>query len=582
MAKILCLVNNHNGALPPKAIDALSYNKNWELHSYKSNPVYMAALDLPFKNASDYWLEDDHFVLAIDGEIMSWKAETHGASTAHKLLDLYLSKGRDLVHFVNGNFTLFIYHKKEKSLLIANDRMGLRPLYYFSHNGRLCFSSEVKALLADDEFPGKCNFQSVIDLLTYEYVLEDQTLVENIFVFPYASTAFIKTDAEEIKPKRYWDFNYQLENQPELTDGYMDKFLQVFKQAVDRTLDSPYAPVGLPLSGGLDSRLIAAVIDKKYFPLHTFTFGESGCEDVKYAQRISHIIGGRHHYIPIKHAQLSSFFEKGVSYCDGMFTCLHYHYLNMTDELAEHVKVALDGIAGDVLPRRMYSFLEGKDASTAYKAYDSFQESVRQRIIKKEFSADLAAARQRFYALFEDVTKKCPANPVDYLNVTQRQRKFINYGKVGKRNYVEMRMPFLDYDFMDFCLTMPLAFRQNGELVKNVVRKYFPALSRVPKAEAGPLFPNRIQQALRWRRQTLKRKLGINSGYTDYKKYFRTFLRSFIHDHLTSADFKRIPYFDQQEVHKILEEHFSGRQNYEKQIATLLTIAIWSKKYSKS
>ena len=49
MAKILCLVNNQNGALPPKAIDALSYNKNWQLHSYKTNSVYMAALDLPFK-----------------------------------------------------------------------------------------------------------------------------------------------------------------------------------------------------------------------------------------------------------------------------------------------------------------------------------------------------------------------------------------------------------------------------------------------------------------------------------------------------------------------------------------------------
>lgn len=581
MAKIICLVNNQNGSFPSRAIETLSYNKDWELHSYKSNPVYMAALELPFKNASDYWLEDDHFVVAIDGEIMSWKDGTTGASTAHKLLDLYLSKGRDLVNFVNGNFTLFIYHKKEKSLLIANDRMGLRPLYYFTHNGKLCFSSEVKALLADEEFPGKCNFQSVLDLLTYEYVLEDQTLVENIFVFPYASTAYIKNDFQDLNLQRYWDFSYQAGDQSGLIDGYMDQFLQVFKQAVERTLDSPYAPVGLPLSGGLDSRLIAAAIDRKYFPLHTFTFGESGCEDVKYARRISRIIKSKHHPIPIKHSKLSSFFEKGVDYCDGMFTCLHYHYLNMTGELAAHVKIGLDGMAGDVFPRRMYSYLEGKDANAVYKAYDSFQEGLRQRVIKKEFAGDLAAARHRFYALFEHVSKKCPANPIDYLNVTQRQRKFINYGKVGKRNFVEMRMPFLDYDFMDMCLAMPLAFRQNGNLVKHVFKKYFPALSRVPKADAGPLFPNRIQQAVHWRMQALKKKLGINTSYADYNKYFRTFLRGYIQDQLSSNDFKRLPYFDHQEIKKILGDHFSGRQNYEKQIAALLTISIWSKKYFK-
>ncbi|MGE0267431.1 MAG: asparagine synthetase B [Candidatus Omnitrophota bacterium] len=581
MAKLLCLMNNRNEAFPQKAVDALSYNKDWEFHCYKGGMVYMAALDLPFKNVSDYWLEDDRYVLMVDGEIMSWKDEPQDPSTAQKLLNLYRSKGPDMVDYLNGNFTLFIFDKREKSLWVANDRMGLRPLYYFEYNGKCCFSSEVKALLADEEFPGKCNLQSVLDLLTYEYVLEDLTLVENIFVFPYASTALIDSRTQKLVPQRYWDFNYQRVDQAELTDRYMEQYLGVFTQAVERTMKGTYAPVGLPLSGGLDSRLIAAVIDRRYFPLHTFTFGEKGCDDVKYAQKISRILGGSHHYIPIKHEELGSFFEKGVSYSDGMFTCLHYHYLNMTDELAAHVKIALDGMAGDVFPRRMYSYLEGTDVNAAFKAFDTFGENLRSRIFKKEYAGDLATARQRFDGLFDRVARACPVSPVDYLNITQRQRKFINYGKVGKRNYVEMRMPFLDYDFMDFCLTMPLDFRLNGKLVKNIFRKYYPALSRVPKADAGPLFPNRIQQAVHWRMQALKTKLGINSSYADYKKYFRTFLKGFIHGQLTSAEFRRVPYFDHQEVGQLLDEHFSGQQNYEKQIAALLTVAIWSKQYFK-
>lgn len=582
MAKLLCLMNNRNETFPQKAVGALSYNKDWEFHCYKGSAVYMAALDLPFKNVSDYWLEDDQFVLMMDGEIMSWKVEPQGESTTQKLRNLYRSKGPHMVDYLNGNFTLFIFNKHEKSLWVANDRMGLRPLYYFEHQGKFCFSSEVKALLTDEDFPGKCNIQSVIDLLTYEYVLDKQTLVENIFVFPYASTARIDADTKVIGTRRYWDFIYQRGVQTELTGQYMEQFLEVFTQAVERTLKGPYAPVGLPLSGGLDSRLIAAVIDKKYFPLHTFTFGEKGCDDVKYARKVSRILGSHHHYIPIKHAELGSFFEKGVAYSDGMFTCLHYHYMNMTAELSAHVKIALDGMAGDVFPRRMYSYLEGKDVNAAFKAYDSFGENLRSRIFKREYAGDLTAARKRFDELFDHATKTCPVSPVDYLNITQRQRKFINYGKVGKRNYVEMRMPFLDYDFMDFCLTMPLDFRLNGKLVKNILKQFYPALASVPKADAGPLFPNRIQQAVHWRMQALKTRLGINSSYADYKKYFRTFLKDFIHERLTSAEFKQIPYFDHQGVSTLLEEHFSGQQNYDKQIAALLDVSIWSKQYFKS
>ncbi|MBP9853829.1 MAG: hypothetical protein KBD53_03050 [Candidatus Omnitrophica bacterium] len=578
MAKMLCLLNNRNEGFQTKALEALSYNSNWETHSYKNRSVYMAALDLPFKNTSDYWLEDDDFVLMIDGEIMSWNIDVGGESVTRKLLNLYLDKGADLVQYLNGNFSIIIYGKKDLSLFVANDRIGLRPLYYFNCNGKICFSSEVKALATDSEFPRKINFQSIIDLLTYEYVLEEQTLIENIFVFPYASTALIEKNKEKVNPRCYWDFQYSQTDQSVLTDGYMEQFLELFKQAVERTYNSPYFPVGLPLSGGLDSRLIAAVTDLKYSPINTFTFGEQNCDDVKYAKRISNIIVSNHHHSPIQYHQLASFFEKGVSYCDGMVSCLHHHYLNMTDNLSAHVKIGLDGMAGDVFPRRMYSYLAGKDVNEVYKAYDTVQSNFRMRIFRKRFSSELGEARRRFNHLFEQATQKCPANPIDYLNVTQRQRKFINYGKVGKRNYVEMRMPFLDYDLMDFCLKMPMDFRLEGKLVKNIFKKYYPELARVPKANAGPLFPNRLEQALNWRIRELKSKLKINMNYADYNKYFRTFLKEFIYSNLTSAEFKCFPYFQHEEISKMLEEHFSGRQNYEKQIAALLTISLWSKK----
>ena len=116
------------------------------------------------------WLEREDFVMALDGEIFSWSTTVEGKTTMEKLLTLFRQKKLDLVKFVNGNFSLIIWDKRNKSLFIMNDRLGLRPLYYSQYKDKGFFTSEIKAIIADPDFEKKIDIKGVIDFFSYEYI----------------------------------------------------------------------------------------------------------------------------------------------------------------------------------------------------------------------------------------------------------------------------------------------------------------------------------------------------------------------------------------------------------------------------
>ena len=151
---------------------------------------------------------------------------------------------------------------------------------------------------------------------------------------------------EGISIEQYWDFDFKEEYEDLPEEYYIEKLSKLVLQAVERQMKGHHR-IGVPLSGGLDSRTIVGSIQKKHYPIHTFTFGKQHCDDVKFAQMISNKLGHASHFFEFKPDDLVSYAEKAVYLTDGMQNCIHAHRMQTYDEIREFMDIALVGWIGD-------------------------------------------------------------------------------------------------------------------------------------------------------------------------------------------------------------------------------------------
>lgn len=579
MAKLFCVLNNKNSGIQEGIIRSLDYNPGWQKKTFRDRDIFLGCVELPFKSGQDYWKETADFVVVIDGEILSWDHAVPGESTTEKILNIFKERGETLVQHVNGHFSIVIWDKKKRTLHIMNDRLGLRPLYYAQYREKTFFASEIKAILADQDFNKKCNIDAVIDFFSYEYVLNDQTLLEGIKVFPYASTVKLDSVNGPLNFNRYWDLQFNQEFPKERTiTQYAWKFNAVTRRAVERAMQGPHK-IGLPLTGGLDSRVIAALIDRKYYPLDTYTFGMKGSIDVAIARKISRMIGAKHHITEIKYNTIADLMIKGVFMTDGMQGCNSYHILNIMDEMGAAHFVALTGFIGGMLPRRMYGGYVGKGKEDVYSAFDTGTLKFREKVFNGEFQKAVGSGKERFFDLWDEISQKNKADPLDYLNLTQRQRRYINYGTVLMRNYLEVRTPFADYEYVDFCLKMPHIFKEDAFIYKEMLNICHAPFARVKQEATGmSLRPGRLERKFA---KTMDKLLGKPIAYRrpayDYNRFYRIALKDFTHRILFSQKFKNRQIFNQEIVEHMVNDHMTGKGNYAPQLGVLITFELWNR-----
>jgi len=580
MAKLFCLLNNKNAAIHKDVVESLNYNPGWRKKVFQSEDIFLGCFEIPFKNEADYWHEEGDYVIVVDGEIMSWRDKAKGGAPAQRLLNLYKAKGEALVDYVNGSFSIVIWDKVNKALCVLNDRHGFRPLYYAQYKGKTFVASEIKAIIADRDFNKKYDKDSIIDFFTYDYVMNDRTLFDGIKVFPYANTLKINPSNGALTMSRYWDFNFsQLIPKERTIDAYAWRLKDTLSESVNRTMQGPYK-VGLPLSGGLDSRAIGSMIDKKYFPLNTYTFGIKGCIDAAIAQRLSRLMGSQHRFKEIQYDRLSAFMVKGVFLNDGMVSCNHLHILNIMDVMSQHDQVALSGFAGDMLHRRMYSACQGKGVECIYSIYDTCDEEYRKKIFNAGFQKAVSKGRDRFVTLWDQICDKAKENPLDYLNITQRQRCFINFGNLVMRNFVEVRTPFTDYDFIDFCLKMPMIFKEKEFLYREMIDSFYLKFARIPQEATGlPLKPSRWEKLfVKVVDKIMGKPIAYRRPAYEYNRWYRNgVLKDFTKQVLFSPEFKNRGIFNQSEVEKIFSDHMEGKKNYAPQLGALISFELWNR-----
>ena len=304
------------------------------------------------------------FVIVFNGEIYNFrqlKAELEGEGATFKthsdtevLLTAYATWGTACLRRLNGMFAFAIWDRQTQRLLLARDRLGKKPLfYYLTPGGGVTFASELKALSRDAQVPREINPAAVAHFLSLNYILGSQCIVSGVQKLAPAHYLVLERDKVST-PVCYWDLSrhfkekQQFENESSAAEALRD----LIDDSVKLRLESD-VPLGAFLSGGLDSSSIVSSMCMVGTPSNTLTFSagfeEPTYSELEWARSVARKLGVSHHEEVVSD-KIEDELERIAFYCDEPFadTSVIPMYL-LARFTRQHVKVALSGDGGDEL-----------------------------------------------------------------------------------------------------------------------------------------------------------------------------------------------------------------------------------------
>jgi len=296
-------------------------------------------------------------VLCYNGECYNYRELRHemrgqgeaftSSGDTEVVLRMLSRRGQESLQDLNAMFALAFWDEAEQTLLLARDRFGQKPLYYTVQNGLLIFASEVRALLASDLVPRVADTESVRNYLACGSVCGPKTIVENVRLLPSSQyLAVLANETLQTTPRSYWSAPRDKVNATpeELNDA--------FAAAVGRHMISD-VPVGVFLSGGMDSSAIAAGAMRKLggdvTTLCVVYPDQPGMCESLYAKRVADAIGSNHVEVPVTGSRMADLARRALEgmdqpTIDGVNTFVVSHAAREAG-----LKVALSGLGGDEL-----------------------------------------------------------------------------------------------------------------------------------------------------------------------------------------------------------------------------------------
>ncbi len=555
------------------------------------------------------WNEDHTICIVMEGEIFDYERQKQELiSQGHNfcvgndpefILHLYEHYGQGFAERLNGAFIVAILDENEKKLIIANDRIGLHPLYYFCHKGKLLFASGVRSILVDKDVPRSVDLVAIAELLTFDHVLGDRTLLNVIKLLPPASVLVYQKGTMSIR--QYWELRYPDTYQPVEEESAIEQFNYLFRQAVRRqTLKG--GSQGVLLSGGLDSRFLLGEIGAVTDPsmLHSFTFGIPGCDDARFAKEASEKVAVRHHFYQLPPDYLLNFAEIGVRLTDGLENCVHMHTLPALAQQVDHAQVIYKGFMGDALMgfglSRQYwaNYTDPTRYEVHFKVHTDqglvlFHPHEYSRLLTEDFLKQIGGSVWSAYrAALDESEAQQIADQRNYFDIRQRVPRMTINGVQLVRGKAIVRLPYCDNDLIDFSVNLPPGYRVERYLMTKAFVRAFPELAKVPYAGTGyPLVHCRREILMRINTQTRwrLRSAGLNwvpapkkRPYADYNLWMRTALRDWVIDILLDTRSLERGYFRPEYIRKLVDDHMAG-ENHAEKLGALITLEMWHRMF---
>ena len=566
----------------------------------------LAIIDLSVEANQPMISSDQRYILTYNGEIYNFKEirnelQKKGYSFRSSsdsevvLYSLVEWKEKALLRF-NGMFAFSFWDKKEKTLLLARDRYGIKPLYYSEEGNSFCFASEQKAILAQPDFDRTINRKALLEYFTFQNIFTDQTLINGINIMP--AGFYGKIDLRKKSPKlirtQYWDFNFREPSEFISHQDYTEELDRLFRKAVNSQLVSD-VELGAYLSGGMDSGSITSLASQRFKDLKSFTVGfdlssASGIEMVfderQTAEAMSAVFRTEHYEMVLKAGDMERCLPKLAWHLEEPRVGQCYPNFYASKLASKFVKVVLSGAGGDELfggyPWRYYRGATSKNFDEYIDEYYLYwQRLIPNSVISKVFSPIWGDVKDVWTRdIFKDVFSTHEnelTRPEDFINHSLYfESKTFLHGllvvedKLSMAHSLENRVPFLDNDLVDFAMNCPVNLKLNN--LGNVIRLNENEVGR--KSSKYFSKTNDGKQILRDAMSGYIPKNILNSSKQGFSSpdasWFKGQSMDFVSKSLLSKNAKLYELLDRASVEKLIKEHLSGSVNRRLLIWSLL------------
>ena len=448
--------------------------------------------------------------LELRAELISLGHQFHTGTDTEVILAAYRQWGEACVERFNGMFALAIWDAVEKSLFIARDRFGEKPLYYAYIPGKaLVFASEMKALWAGG-FAERKIYEPVAAAYKYFKQVEtgEQTFFENIYRLPQAHTMKISA-AGELRRRRYWDIDPRIQEEGKSDEWYKDQFRDLLTDSVRLRLRAD-VPVGSSLSGGLDSSTIVSIISRllpQGAVQKTFSarFDDSFYDEGRWMDMVTAVNKVERHDVWPTADNMFDELEKLMWHQEEPMnsTSIYAQFAVMRLARSGNVTVLLDGQGADEMLGGYHSYF-GERGDDLVRSLD-FQSYMRwrreciemhggapnsvKRVLVQSVPRPVKNTVRRFQQKAKglpDVKRSDPVYSSEFKNISSFRRALwwnttreglVELLRYADRNSMahsrEVRLPFLDHRLVEFVFRLPERLLMRGAWTKWILREAF-------------------------------------------------------------------------------------------------------------
>ena len=513
------------------------------------------------------------------------------------IVHAYEEFGLDFVQHLTGMFALAIWDAPRRRLVLARDRLGIKPLYYAFEGGRLSFASEIKALLADPQVPRAVNGQALFDLVGWEFTPAPETLFAGIRKLLPGCLAVLEADGS-LRTHRYWT----LERRP--VEASPEALCDLLERSCAEHLMSD-VPLGAFLSGGIDSSSVVSFLSHSVpNGLQTFALGyrEASFSELGYARRVAEHFGTQHRELLVRPVDARAI-ERSVWHLDEPTTDpSNLPFMLICEEARRFVKVTLSGDGGDELLMGYDRFRASKAASLLGRVPLPWRQSVYRALIHRLGDNDVkkgprnvlkrflqgavlpsAGEHLRWQYFLDPGTAAAifkpdllhtldtdPFAPVKRwaehapaergareqyleLNTVLPDSVLMKVDKMSMAHGLEVRPPFLDHRVVEFCYSLPTNVKLRGFTTKWLLKRAM-----------QPRLPHGI---------ATRAKQGFS---IPMKNWIRGELLQLTRDTVFSSRLIT-EHFQKAVLERLWTEHQQVRHNHSHLFWTLLNVSLWER-----
>jgi asparagine synthase (glutamine-hydrolysing) len=555
--------------------------------------------------------EDESAWITYNGEIYNHAAlrpELEAAGHVYRtrsdtetILHLYEEEGERCVEKLQGMFAFAIWDKKQDRLLLARDRLGIKPLYYAITDDEIVFASEIKAILASGAVRPEFNETVLPEFLANRFVAGDETFFRGVRkLMPGRTLSW--SIASGLKRRRYWE----LPAPDERNDISFERAAADVRERLSAVVRSHLmsdVPLGLFLSGGLDSSAIAALMaPMTREPIRSFSvgFAEAEANELRYARLVADAVGAKHREIVLRPEEFFSALPNLIWHEDEPIAHASSVPLNFVSRLArQHVKVVLTGEGSDELflgypwyratvwnerlgrmyfpfmpeklrartkalarhlPRRLRRYTERSflaldpgPRGLFYENFAVFSDRLRGNIL-----ADRALAESDPYAECLRLYEEGDGDMLARMSAADLQTYLVELlmkqDQMSMAASIESRVPFLDHTFVEHVVRLPSHLKVRGLTTKAVLRE-----------AVKDIVPREI---------LTRGKMGFP---VPMGKWLRGAFAPLVDEFVLSPRARDRGLFNRAAVERLAQEHRSGARPHGDRLWLLINLEMWQR-----